>query len=885
MPNVAPSWPLVGRQDELDRIARAMVRKETSGLLVTGPAGVGKTRLISETLANAPPTKVAVHRATATRAAATVPFGALVHLLPDGEQQQAGAALLRSTARALVANARPRRAVVAIDDAHLLDEASAALVQHLMATSAAFVLATVRDGEQAPDAMRLLKDRTIDRLRLGPLSGEDIGAALRHALGGQLSGSVVHHLTALSEGNPLLVTELVAAALDEGRLVERAGLWRLTGPWVSPGTLPELVRDRLSRLAPDVHAAVELLALGEPLGAAELEKLLAPDTIAAAEREGLFAAVSSQRRQQVRLVHPLYGEALRAAIPPMRARAAHRALADALAATGARRRGDVLRLSVWRLEGGQNGDPDLLLRAAREDGALFDLDMAERLARAAEDAGGGLAARLARVETLRWSGRAEEADALLVDAERSSRDVAQRCAVAVARAGNLYYGLNWPADAERVVAKMRATTCTVGACAGTEQAVCNELDDLQAGFWFNAGRVADARNLASDVLARPNLNPRTHVTASTHASISLTWSGHPDQGVRIAQRARERCRDPESELPFAVGELVLLCQCLAHMYAGRHAAALQLATGRYQHALAGHADALQGQWALAVGQLELFAGRIATAPRWLREAVVLIEQHSPTLGRYGAAYALVFAAEAEALAGNLAAVESLAARADELLPAGALLSNRQRPVVWAAAARGELASARDLAMASAGALAAAGACLWELMAYHDVARLGDPQRVVERLRHRAITFEGELAGWYIRHVDALVARNGPALEEVAAGFAGCGATLLAAEACAQAAHAHRRAGSKAGALGATERSRELAARCEGARTPALALAGDPLPLTPRQLEIAKLAASGLADRDIAARLVVSERTVHNHLHRTYSKLGITSRRQLRSILP
>jgi DNA-binding CsgD family transcriptional regulator len=52
------------------------------------------------------------------------------------------------------------------------------------------------------------------------------------------------------------------------------------------------------------------------------------------------------------------------------------------------------------------------------------------------------------------------------------------------------------------------------------------------------------------------------------------------------------------------------------------------------------------------------------------------------------------------------------------------------------------------------------------------------------------------------------------------------------------------------------------------------------PLTAREREVADLAARGLSDRDIAARLHLSERTVQSHLYRSYRKLGVTSRDQL-----
>lgn len=51
-------------------------------------------------------------------------------------------------------------------------------------------------------------------------------------------------------------------------------------------------------------------------------------------------------------------------------------------------------------------------------------------------------------------------------------------------------------------------------------------------------------------------------------------------------------------------------------------------------------------------------------------------------------------------------------------------------------------------------------------------------------------------------------------------------------------------------------------------------------LTPRQLQVARLAAQGLPNRDIAARLFLSPRTVGYHLYKAYPKLGVTSRNEL-----
>jgi DNA-binding NarL/FixJ family response regulator len=72
--------------------------------------------------------------------------------------------------------------------------------------------------------------------------------------------------------------------------------------------------------------------------------------------------------------------------------------------------------------------------------------------------------------------------------------------------------------------------------------------------------------------------------------------------------------------------------------------------------------------------------------------------------------------------------------------------------------------------------------------------------------------------------------------------------------------------------------------CEGARTPALAALAAPLPLTDREREIVTMAAGGLSNREIAQRLVVSVRTVENHLYRASTKLGTTDRTELTALL-
>ena len=127
-------------------------------------------------------------------------------------------------------------------------------------------------------------------------------------------------------------------------------------------------------------------------------------------------------------------------------------------------------------------------------------------------------------------------------------------------------------------------------------------------------------------------------------------------------------------------------------------------------------------------------------------------------------------------------------------------------------------------------------------------------------------------------------RTAAALDEVASAFASIGVNLLAAEAAAEAAHAYRAAGRRSSALAASRRAATFVAGCEGAHTPALDLLTQPPDLTPREQEIAGLAARGLTSRAIAERLVISVRTVDNALQHVYGKLGLTSRAQLKPAL-
>ncbi|MGH3539661.1 MAG: hypothetical protein ACRDQJ_15465, partial [Pseudonocardiaceae bacterium] len=111
-----------------------------------------------------------------------------------------------------------------------------------------------------------------------------------------------------------------------------------------------------------------------------------------------------------------------------------------------------------------------------------------------------------------------------------------------------------------------------------------------------------------------------------------------------------------------------------------------------------------------------------------------------------------------------------------------------------AAAKGEITAGIELALNAAEVARHRGHAGFEIIALHDVVRLGAPARAVRRLAELATVVEGRLAPLYAIHAGALAAGDGTRLDAVAAAFAELGYLLLAAEAATQAAAAHRGAG-------------------------------------------------------------------------------------------
>ncbi|HEX7276659.1 MAG TPA: AAA family ATPase, partial [Acidimicrobiales bacterium] len=636
----------MGRSEELEFLQRAIADAAVAAVVVAGPAGVGKTRLAHEALAHARHQGLATAWAVATHSAAAIPFGAVAHLLPHPLPPSLGLAnLLRALGEAVVGAHPGARLVLGVDDAHLLDHSSAALVHHLAATGGAFVLATVRSGEQTPDAVRALGKDLGQRLELQSLSRAEVEALVPAVLGGDVDRAALRELWQASRGNALFLRELIADGLAAGTVEWVGGLWRWRGQSGRLGALTELVESRLAGLAPAQRQALEVIAAAEPVGLALLEFLVPPPAVEALERAGLVQTTVDQRRVAISVAHPLYAEVVRAATPRSRTQNIAAGLARALEATGTRRRQDVLRLATWSVEASSYDRPQLLLAGAAQATSALDLALAERLARAAGD-GGGLAGRLILAQALTALGHLEDAEDVYRSSEELVTNDAERTRVAIARAMNLFFWLQRADDAGEVVARALAPI--------QDPALAEELVAWRSGLLLYSGHFLEGLRTAMEILDGPRPSPRALMWAALVATWGLPMVGRFKESRAISARAL-RVMDDHAPVIFFAPQLIHMRRSLASLFEGDLGGALAAIEHDYQKAIDQRWDGFLAMCSWGAGWMLRFQGRVASALSRQLEAVALCRDVD-----WGAHLqdALAEAAHAAALLGDLHAADA-----------------------------------------------------------------------------------------------------------------------------------------------------------------------------------------------------------------------------------
>lgn len=866
-------WPLTGRVEEMRFINRLTRPGSAPGVVVAGEAGVGKTRLAREVAAAATRGGMLTRWVAATESSRGWPLGAFSGLVGDVGRDPARL-MLRAVDAVLAIDeapggARPAGTLIVVDDAHLLDELSAVLVQRLALDRRATVVLTLRSGEPAPSAVTALwKDSVLPRLELQALSQVDATTLLGAVLGGPVDSGAARRLWTITRGNVLYLRQLVDGELSADRLSEAGGVWRWSGvPELSP-SLTDLVDAQMGQLSDAVGAVVEVLAFGEPLGVSLLGGMTDPDAVEQAEKLGVIEVYRDRHRWEARLAHPLFGEVTRAGCPLLRARRVRGQLASTLAQTGARRTDDTLRRAMLTMDSDLPPAPVLLTEAAHRAAELIDPSLAELLARAAIAAGGGFEPALTLATVLVGAGFPAEAELAALSA--GARTDAERVRAAVMQVTSLAWMSSRPAQAEAALA---AATAAV-----TDAAASQELAAVRVCLDACLGRPVNAAEAAADLLASDRLTDQAIAFACFGSVVAMGALGRTDEIGPLVERG-EAAAGRSADAAWLT--VPLLCwHAFTLRLAGYLREAGTAATRCHDRFGEQTAPAISG---LVEAAVKLATGQIAASLR------LLLASRS-ALTPLGSAGVWVFAClleltRAQVLSGDMVAAREALADLETAEHPGFVTLHPETTLAkaWVAAGEGAVSQAVALAHDAARTAAATGQHAHEVLALHTAVCLGDPTPAA-RLAELVDEVDGPRAPAAAAHAAALAADDGDALHAASVQLEDMGDVLLAADAAAQATAAHTRHDRRGSAQASAARAHRLAEACDGARTPALVAAAAPLPLTDREREILTLASAGTSNKEIAERLVISVRTVEGHRYRACAKLGTSDATEVATLL-
>ncbi|HUP84154.1 MAG TPA: LuxR C-terminal-related transcriptional regulator [Acidimicrobiales bacterium] len=876
----------IGRAAETATALDILGARAPGVLVLGGQAGVGKTRLAQELVAAWRASDRDVVWMAGTSGTRTLPFGAVARLLPAvgaddptlGDAAPLSATVISGAIREVASH--PTRLLV-VDDAHLLDDLSALLVHHLVLARVVPILLTVRSGEPVASPLAALwTDAHAARLDLLNLSQAESAAVIHELLqdtnDAEPDQPTLDALHRASDGNPLLLGELVRDALQAGSLRFVDGTWRWAAPSRAPWgrRLRDAIGRRLGSITDDERALLVLLSAAEPLEVALLRRL-APDVdLDGLERRVLIKVVQDGDRVEVRLAHPLLGEVLHDDLPIEERSRVRAVVAEALGDWPRRRRNDVLRQATLLLDAGASVPPALLVDAGERALTVGDAALAERLGRGSASDRAEVALLLGRA--LGFQHRFEEARTVLEQALALAVDDA----VIAHTAWNLHMLLTHVRDHDAGLDVLRAARAQV---ADPVWAAIIEGHEIQ--HLFTRGRSREGTERAERLLAMHD-DPRVRLRLVTSAGQGRALAGRTDDALTLAEALLPHALALQAELPMGPA-WVVNAQAIALLLAGRldQAGNLVAAVGQLAAAQT-ESPGAASMVGLLAGRVELLRGNVDAAAVHLADAI----SGSPDddLGGLGR-WAVSLRAEALALQGNQVAAEQLAADAMRLdVSSLAFDGDAARARAWVSALGGEVTRAVDELLALADLQNLEGQHALELQSLHDAVRLGGGARAGRRLADVVGLVDGRWPEPIALHLEGLQSGDGAALEAAAVAFDAMGARLHAAEAWSEAARAHERAGLRSRAA-SSARHRDTALSACGptaghVRTPALADATSRAELTRRELEVVQLAALGLSNRSIADRLVVSLRTVEGHLYRAFTKLGVTERDQLGEVL-
>lgn len=883
------------RHVELGDILSAIRTEDCKAVFLTSDNGLGASSILQR-LAKAEEERVPVVVIRGSQSLAKIPFGVLAPYISWEDLPSEGLRLgvlrqilaaIDSRQNELVASDSGIQGLplVVVDDAHFIDEGTAELLVSLVMAGAVTLVASHSCRHKLPEPIPRLWARGLaENIFLHPLSQEQGHNFCEAMLDGPVAPATSWHFWSRAAGNPLFLHMLVAEALSRGVLKRQANIWvgRFDSQLSSRG-LEDAVQSVLHGLSPEGQAALNIIALAEPLQESAFRDLVPAHVVDELLGWPLITFQTTQPDMLV-LANPLYGHVIREMVPVSQSRALHQKLIDNLNSDTSGKE-SLLRRVLWALEVGLEVDDEVLLRAAVLATKLFQsvtaLELAKQIrgknftlrstmvqARAKYNLGDyrgafsimeSLSEAPSSVQDLSFgsllrastrSALGMPVDSLLADA-RDLREVGERIA------------MQNPEDASAIRSHSESSALMVELIAHSR-----------------AGRYADMGSLTAVLMAQQGLSSSAsrlnRAMALTMDAERLTAQGFPDQAVQCAGEAFAIEHSEENEV-FFLPETIMLRQLTALLCSGHWSTAtsvmeqFSIEDGPIIFSFGGGA-------AIVRGMAKVRAGAHAEALQILLVGIDSLRLSDPQqLLGYCTAMAAYCAAR---LRDNDLAAELLEQHVDSTGMYVVLAHER----VFALAARHLLESdAGWLAeiIAQADAAQDSGSTLLELNALAMALELGE-YPVAERVARVASRVEGPWARGLQMHAAALQASDAQQMREAAEFFLRSGAMGFAALASAQSLGAPAHSGGNKN-TGERQPLQKTAFKGAGGEVPTAKPLG-PATLTKREREAVTLAAQGLTDREIAQELSLAVRTVEGNLYRAYRKLGISKRDEINAAL-
>jgi len=867
---MATTGLIAGRDAEVEAALTAV--RSGAGAYLVGRAGVGKSRIAEEVATQAEAQGHAVVRLRATIGSSELPLGVFVTQL--GASERLLTPMVTEVRERLLEKAAGTPLLLSVDDIDRLDDPSAVLIHQMVASREAALIATLRQGRIAPgEIVDLWQRGELRRLEIAPLAQAHAQAAAEAMLGRPIDPAGHQRLWEATRGNALFIREVLFSAQEAGLLADGPGGAVLTDLPLKSPRLIDSVRSRLTHLPEHLHQALVHLAFAEPCGPAELAGVAGAADLAALEAAELITTDEDDRRLVLRLAHPLYGEVLRAGTPILQRRSVLAALARDLQATGARRRGDVVKLARLAVDGGVDIDNRQLLRAAAITINTGDHVLSERIARKAFEQQPSFASASLLANSLANQGDDEGVAAMVDEWYALATKARQRTAVRVVQVQMAFWVLSDPEAAAEIVERTRAELLDAGA----ERAEFDELDAAWSLMTAMAGKPRAALELATPLLDHePDWILARAALAAGH---SLAAMGRPIDALELSRDVISRYAALSSEVARVCERTMLSMSAYAHFLAGDLAGARAEA----ERAVNESAEDLQRLLAvMTLATIEVYEGRPDTALGVLGHAASIPYQRTRGMSpRWMHTNELLAAATAGDI--DLATRVDAVYRADRhparIMDAFAEIGSARRLF-----ASGHPEAARTVLREEIAHCETTGRAMGEVFCLYELCRLDRAEEAVGRLEALVPELQGGLGEMFAAHARAMVDNDAQALGDAAERFADARFLLFAGEAAAQASDAARRDGDQRAAARWLHRATELRDSCEAAVTHVPILDAGPVTLTRREREIAMLAAQGLASKEIGERLFISRRTAENHLAKVYDKLGVRTRSELARVV-